>query len=255
MKSKNLYYQIMFQRTNMIKMLILSFFLAIASWPRMVLEVFIRKSFGERYFSFSTAITIAIVLCISPFGYDSFHNFFNRPSVLDTIGNHPSWYLFIVVFLYFAWRRKKEVRREPGVFDFAKFSLYNGDINPAFRDLEIPGIPTTRRIISTWYEPAFFLIIGLILRILDQGIGVLLFWCSICYSLSYAGAYYMGDQFIMDKIDEMIFGEEMVDAFVNDLEPENTKGVEWMGDKPKSHKLKKEVVKNIIIEEEPNDVF
>lgn len=65
---KNLYFQTMFQRTNGIKMIILDFFLSIASWPRLMIEVFIRKNFGERYFSLAAAITITVILFLCRYG-------------------------------------------------------------------------------------------------------------------------------------------------------------------------------------------
>jgi len=40
--------------------------------------------------------------------------------------------------------------------------------------------------------------------------------CSIFYSLSYFAAYKKADDFILDQLDEMIMGEEMEDAFVDD---------------------------------------
>ena len=55
--TKNLYYRTVFMRVNSIKEIILGFFLAIASYPRMLLEVFTRKNMGERYFSLATAYT------------------------------------------------------------------------------------------------------------------------------------------------------------------------------------------------------
>jgi len=58
---KNLYYRTVFQRRNIIKELLFSIFMEIASLPRFVIEVFIRKNMGRRYYRPSFAIITAII--------------------------------------------------------------------------------------------------------------------------------------------------------------------------------------------------
>ena len=52
---KNLYYRAIARRENMFKLLLLSFFNFFSSYARLLLEVFTRKNFGERYFRLSSA--------------------------------------------------------------------------------------------------------------------------------------------------------------------------------------------------------
>ena len=77
---KSLYYEHVFRRTNAIKEFIYSFFLAIASWPRLLLEVFLRRNMGERYFSFSTAVILLLILCWLPFPITAFRGAMNLMS-------------------------------------------------------------------------------------------------------------------------------------------------------------------------------
>ena len=253
MKTKNLYYATMVQRTNRIKRMILLFFLAIGSWPRLLLEVFIRKSFGERYFSFSTAVIITFFLCFVPYGYDFSHGYYGRLGVFDVLTHHFLWYDYLVAFLYFSERRRREVSREPGVYDFAKYSLYNGTINDLFWEIELPKIQTTRRVISIFYEPAVFLFAGIFLLMFSPDLGVLLILSSICYSLSYAGAYYMGDQFIMDKIDEMICSEELANTFISGKQPEDARGFEFIPKMPKDINFRKQFIKHFFEEDDSSE--
>lgn len=253
MKTKNLYYAAMVRRTSSIKLTILLFFLAIASWPRLLLEVFIRKSFGERYFSLSTAIIITFVLGVVPYAYDFSHGYYGRLGLLDLFSHHIFWYGYLAAFLYFSYTRQKEVDREPGVFDFAKYSLYNGDIHDLFWNIDLPGITTTRRLVSTCYEPGFFFIVGVVLTTVGSDLGPLLIVTSICYSLSYVGAYYVGDQFIMDKIDEMICSEELADTFISGKQPENARGFEFIPKMPKDVNFRKQFIKHFYEEEDVAD--
>jgi hypothetical protein len=148
-------------------------------------------------------------------------------------------------------RRRSEVKRLPSVFDFERFSLSTGEVNPFFTDIKINGKPFDRREIETLIEPAFFLAIGIILTLMAQTIGPVIIGCSIIYSLSYVGAYYLGDQFVMDTIDEMICNAELVDSFVNEHAPEETKGFNAYGRRPADPDFRRKVVDNFFEDEEP----
>jgi hypothetical protein len=247
---KNLYYEAVFQRTNVIKILILSFFLAIASWPRLLLEVFVRKNFGERYFSIVSAVTIFFILAFVPYFRSSISGFYGSPSLWSTIKNDPVWYLFLAAFLVMSILRQREVNREPSVFDFARFSLSNGLIDKRFYKIKVFGKPANPRNISTILEPGMFLAIGILLILLDQSVGILIAICSICYSLSYYGAYYIGDNFIMDKIDKMICNEELVDSFVGEKTPDQTRGFNAYGRRPANVDLRRKLVDSFFEDED-----
>ena len=152
-------------------------------------------------------------------------------------------------------KRRAEIKRQPGVFDFAKFSLSTGVIDPRFYTLEIPGINSSPRNISILFEPLPFFLVGAILAFFGVGIGFLLIASSICYSLSYAGAYHLGDEFVMDKIDEMICSEEMVDSFVNDRPASETKGFEAYGKRPANPEFRRKVVDSFFDKEDFAEAF
>lgn len=254
MKATNLYFEVMIRRNNVIKAFFLNIFFMIASVPRLCLEVFIRKSFGQRYFSFSTAMVVAFALAIMPYFFERWRAL-SIEGIWELIKAHWAWYLYIAAFCGFCWKRGQEIKNEPGVFDFAKYSRYNGDINPIFRRIEIMGITPTRRIISTWYEPLFFLLLAMFLGQFSIGLGYLFGVCSVIYGFSYGGAYYMGDQYLMDLIDTSICSEEMAGAFVEGKQPEHARGFEFIPKRPHSKEFRKEFLPNFFAKSPGSDVI
>lgn len=233
---KELYFRQQYGRINVLKTAVLQFVYSISSYPRLLLEVFLRKNFGERYFSLASGITVACLLAAFPtlfmvFGYDW------RDFLLKDL----SLYLFIAVFLSRCFRHDRDQRRNPSVFDFAKFSLYSGDVHPLFTDFRLFGKPTTRRI-EIFLEPLPFFILGVALMLLQQRLGIVLTACSVVYCLSYAGAYIVGDHYVMDMIDQIISNEEMHKTFVEDAPPEDTRGFRVYGRKPVEREMREKLV-------------
>ncbi len=257
---KNLYYRRVLRRNSLVKLFIIRLFVSTASWPRMLLEVFIRKNFGERYFSFSTAIVIAVFMTILPvtfyYGSSLFfrsYGYGSTPPFSGFMVSYTTWYIFIAGFLFMAWIRSKEIKRNPSVFDFKKFSLYSGDIDQRFYTLKLLRKEPSFRLVECLLEPAFFFAAGVVLVVLGQSIGTMITVCSIIYSLSYVGAYYLGDDFVMDKIDEMICNEEIFDSFVKDKDASETRGVRFYGRKPDDEDVRRVVVESF--SEVDNEVF
>lgn len=256
MKKKNLYYIVVFKRTNMIKAAILGFFLAIASWPRLILEVFLRRGMGQRYYSLATSITLFILMLFgSNMPHYSYYSGWSYPHFSETIQRNPSLTLFAFAFMAMSIRRYREIKNEPGVFDFAKFSQYSGDILPFFYDLKLFGLTPTRKVISTIYEPLAGLLPGIVLTIFHSPVGLLLIICSIIYSISYYGAHYAGDQFLMDRIDEILFNEDITETLVEGTKPDDGRGVEFFGTSPSSKSFRR-VLADTMTESEPaSDVY
>lgn len=230
MKKSTHYFQTMFRRRNVIKEALLAFFLGLSSWPRMLLEVPIRRNFGERYFKFSTAIVIAVLLAIVPlFMLAGTRRYYGGSDLSAFVGSYLSWYSYLAFFGYHAWQRHEEIKRLPGVFDFARFSLSTGQIHRWFREFEWQGKRVSVRAIETVLEPGLFFIAGLGLWFGHQPIGLVLLISSLFYAFSYMAAYHEGDNFLMDKIDERICNEELANAFINDAEPEDARGFNFYG--------------------------
>ncbi len=245
---KNLYYHAVYQRTNMFKAFFMGLFHSLCSWPRLLLEVFIRKNFGERYFSFSTSIFLFLLLIIFPYTISSYS--YRHGNIISLIAKHWSWYLFALAFIYFANERRKEMSRLASVFDFARFSLSTGTVDQRFYKIKISKTPTTIRLIMTVFEPALFLLVGLVLMLFAQPVGILITICSILYSASYFASYWIGDDYIMDMIDKIICGEEIVDSFVNDKDSSLTRGFNAMGRKPINKDARRKIVEKMFEDED-----
>lgn len=233
MKKSNLYYKTVSRRRNAVSEALLGFFLGISSWPRLLLECFLRINMGERYYSDSAAITISVLLALLPlfvvralsggYGGVEFGVFFKL---------FFTWYVFLTGFMYMAAQRSEEVKRLPGVFDFQRFSLSSGLIDRRFYDIEFGGKPVSVRTIETVLEPGFFFFIGFVLNLMGQPVGSLLMLCSIVYSMSYQAAYSEGDNYIADMIDSKICNEELVKSFVDDDSEGDTRGFNFRGRRP-----------------------
>ena len=251
---RNLYYRSTHKRENLLKKGFLGYFQRHASYPRLLLEVFIRKDFGERYFQLSSALWVTFLLALWPVLIAKFvnpvrNNILHRKRIphhagSHSISQHPAipqstplmldenlmphyfgWYVFLALFLVFSIIRRAEIRRSPSAYDFNKYSLSNGRIYPLFFKLRLPWRKADTRLIETFFEPAFFFIVGLILwKSLNQSIGLVVVISSIFYSLGYIADYNTGDNFVMDKIDEMVGNEDLKKSFVDGAMDDATRG-------------------------------
>lgn len=283
---KNLYFRSVIRRENLFKKFVLDFFFAIASYPRLLIEVFIRRNFGERYFSMASAVWLTVLLLAFPiiamklssltspaavfgggdpnqvsamkdlFGSGLPYEDVDVEQIKKSIENNPAyggrpgsegrattqsrnyayiaWYLYLIPFAWFSYLRHREVQRAPSVFDFGQYSLSSGDIHPRFYRMRLFGIKNTERNREIYYEPAPFLAAGILLAVIGQALGWLLIVAALCYGFSYAAAYAQGDDFVLDKIDEMIMNEEMMNAFVEDKPADQTRGVRFYMKRPTS---------------------
>jgi hypothetical protein len=251
---KNLYYREVLRRKNPLKELLIRVFMGFSSWPRLLLEVFIRKNFGERYFSFSTAVVMTCFLALLPFAFfftgGLFSGGYGRNWTLFFF-SYTSWYLFLAAFMFMAVLRRREIKRNPSVFDFAKFSLYAGDIDQRFFGFTILGTPDIRRV-EILLEPALFLVGGFALSLFGQSVGMLIMFCSILYSLSYVAAYHIGDEYVMDKIDEKICNEDFMTHFISDSDT-SYRGLRCYSRKPVSEENRQKIAEDFI--EDDEEVF
>ena len=236
---KELYYSTVFQRKNILKEFLMGIFLSIASYPRLLLEVFLRKNMGERYFSGASVITIFFLLAALPV-------FKERIITLELIGNNLLYYLFLMAFLYMSFKRGQEISRLPSVFDFARYSLANGEVYPSLRKLRFADRDLDIRTIQTIIEPGIFFVAGAILIFMDQKLlGGVLAVSSVLFSLSYEAAYHFGEQMVMDEIDKIILSEDMVKAFVDEDDPSQTRGVHFFGRKPADKGMRQRVMNSM----------
>jgi hypothetical protein len=261
--TKNLYFRTVHSRDNVAKVLFLGLFRLIASYPRLFLEVFTRKHFGSRYFRLSSALTVAAILGIYPVlmiimrdsaGYRYMllmHSGNFDESKTHMMLGYVTWYIFLVLFIRRSFEHHKDKKRIANEYDFEYYSIFSGIINPVFFEIRLPnGKTADRRQVECYFEPAFFLIIGLVLYVVGQKLGGLLIICSLFYSMNYIGDYLRGDNYVLDLIDEMIANRNLEKVFIDDVDPEDADGFEMRVRKPASASMRRKIVSLMTEDEE-----
>lgn len=231
---KNIYYSAVYGRMEMNKKVI-GLIISSLGLPKTVLDVFLRKNMGERYYSLFGAVLVGLGVYGAIY-YQAMLNF-RSPSIFS--------YIFLAVYVIMAVLRYLEIRREPSVFDFAKFSLSSGVSHPFFKRIRLFGLTPTQRRIDVYYEPLLCLLVGLLILIIDPMVGVVIVFCSICYYLHNMLAARMGDHFVMDKIDEIICNQELSETFVQNKEV-SPRQVPFYGRKPSSEQLRKAFADDVL---------
>lgn len=172
---------------------------------RLILEVFIRRHMGERYFSGFFCLVWSLIF-LSGFIEDTMNLSFMIP---ESYTSNNAIGIFGMLFLGFSIWRWVESYHNPSTVSFDKFSKSSGEPTLIFKTLLNKG--TSPRLIEVWLEPLFFTLIGgvLTLFVSTRLLGAFLIICSIIYALSYRSAYALARDYILDKIDEKISGEAL----------------------------------------------
>lgn len=224
---QNHIYRATFKRVNHLKQYILALFYASCSIPRLLIEVFIRVDFGERYFNWGTSIFVAFLLgIIPPYILTEGRSF----ELIGAIKAYPIWYGYLVAFLYFARLRYLEIKRNPSALDFARLSESLGFPHPkieAFFVKRFKRMPDMR-IYEIYIEPLPFLLAGILLFLFHQLLGLLLIICAICYSVSYMAAYNLSYNKMLDLIDNTIVSEETKAIVVDGKSARDARGVRFL---------------------------
>lgn len=254
MKKRNTYYYEVFGRPAILKKLFLTTFLGMSYYFRVPIEIITRRNMGERYFNILLTASIGLGLLFPPLVINV--GFMGEMNWGTLFGLYGTWYIYTAIYFYTGWQRWKEVRNNPSVWDVKRFSLSSGYPHPFFYKL-VGERYRNPRFISTIVEPGVFFVIGLVLTILLQPLGIMLMSCAVVYSLGYAAAYYMADQFVMDKIDEMICNEDLYNIFVNEIPSE--RGFEFHAKRPKDRDTREKLYDDYIdvdyeVDDEPQEV-
>ena len=230
-----------FSRQNPIKEFIYSFFQSICRGPMTMIEVFLRKKMGHHYFTFFWPVFNAFVLFWIPVVIVKIGNYYGSTSIGDVVLQHATWYIFLAVFLVFAWIRRKESKPNTGYFTRAYYSLSSGWIHPKFFDIKINGKEPTIRHIETRYEPAVAFLTGVIFLVFHQLLGVLLIFCAIIYSMSKRAFYRMGDKDIQARIDADLVRKSYYTMLLKLYDDSKETGCRFVRDVPETPEERQEL--------------
>lgn len=240
---KNLYFTSVCQRRNPIREALLNFFLGIASYPKLLLEVFIRRDMGCRYFNLFPVTVIGLFLIIFPLFMASM---MHGADWSDIMALNWGWYLFTAGFLIFSYFRYQESKYYPDE-KHMRFSRSTGKLLPFVQHIGLGPARNRTRIQETFVEPLLVIGVAILFYIVNQyTIAALLFCCALIYCLSYIGIYGQGDDFVLDKIDELICAEDMADAFKHGITTAPS-GFRFFGYRPESTKLLEDLYERMLV--------
>lgn len=210
---KESFFREVIERENPIGRGVMNFALLSAPYFRMLIEVFIRKDFGRRYFNMGFAISAAIATSLIPTFSIIAILAGRNPDLLKVVGVFGTWFFFIYLFIRKCIARNKEVEKGPPVINFKKYTLSSGFPQKWYLEFLqkyfIKGKKVNVREMETFYEPLPFFLAGIALTILFQPIGFYLIVSSIMYSLGYRYAYKLGDDYVMRINDEYIVKKDL----------------------------------------------
>lgn len=246
---QNLFRTIQAGRGNHIFDIITGILFSLSSYPSYIVEVFLRKKFGERYFTTTHAISISIVMLWIWFSIGK--------QGREFIGF--TWLIFTALFLYKSIRHRMEIKKYGTAYNFDRFSYSDGEILPFWWniiDTKIFGKTITRYKILIYLEPAIPVISGLFLFAIPftRGVGILLFISGLLFSFRSFMKAHVARNNLLDMIDDQIIMEAKHDVIVEEKPMSETKGISFPIELPKSQKLRQELSNSMDIHN-PLDIW
>jgi hypothetical protein len=216
------------------------FIFKLTSYPSYIVEVFMRKHFGERYYSFSVAVIITLLM-LYPY-------FFLGGRIRETLG--LSWVIFTVLFLIKSIRHRLEFRRFSMTYDYDRFSYTDGEIFPFWYSLigtKLLGLTVTRYRILVLFEPAIPILVGLILMLIPytRAVGVLIFLSGFLFAYRSTMKAYAARSHVLDAIDDQLIAKWKHDVIMEEKPKSETGGLSFPIELPKSKDLKQGLIDDL----------
>lgn len=238
MKNHKTYYQAVHGRINLIREYLMMIFILISSLPALIVEVFLRKNFGERYIN-TGSILAAWYLMMNPYLFFHFKEYsfgflitWMPKEVIrygDDIFNLP-YALFCTGFLIFALYHRLQFKRYLNAeFDQHRFSLSRG-IPWRFwsnrMEKKVLGIEINPYTLVVIFEPSIPLVTGLVLTVFPEtrGLGGLVIIGALSYAIRGMILAIKGREYFLDKLDELIMKEELGKIILDAKQPHETRG-------------------------------
>ncbi|WP_394972562.1 hypothetical protein [uncultured Croceitalea sp.] len=246
---QNIFRSVSAGRNNLIAYLLIDFLFFLSHYPSFIAEVFLRKKFGERYFTLMTAIFIfATMITLFIIAGEQGPRFFGY-----------TWPLFAMFFLVVSIKHRLEIIKYGTTYNFDRFSYSDGHILPFWWDYigkEYYGVTITRYRVHVFLEPAIPVVIGLFLSVIPftRAIGVLIFTSGIFFGIRNFIKAHIARGHILDIIDEQIAMEAKHDVLVEQKPITETKGISFPIELPKSKALRQQL-SDSMDNENPLDIW
>ncbi|MEO1033387.1 MAG: hypothetical protein AAFX55_18510 [Bacteroidota bacterium] len=220
-EKRNIFIEMYGGRTNHFLNFIGGFFMMFASSASSIIEVFLRKRFGERYITLSQSILLFFIILFS--------SSFIRATLRQREGG-TLLIIFAFVYLILSIRHRLEIKKYGTAYDFKRFSLSNGEIAEFWYDIigkKVLGIRITTHLVHILLEPAVPVIIGLLFMISEytRPLGFLLYFCGVVFGIRNFSIANKGRNWVLDNIDKKISNEMKYDVFIGRKPKKDTKGV------------------------------
>ena len=191
-------YKLVLNRQNLWKPVLQDIILTLSSYPSLLVEVFTRKQFGERYFSLSSAFTaVAFVMIffvllpgwqvplLNELGFDIRYSDVRGWSVDKAVT-----LMFIAAMLIISFYHKRDIKQHGQTLNSERYSKSSGiafnywyDFHGYFPRWITDRIPMDEMSLTRFYQPVTAMVIGLPLVILP-------FTRSVGFILIGSGAFY-----------------------------------------------------------------
>lgn len=236
-EKRNIFIEINGSRKNHAGEFIASIFLLFASHASSIIEVFLKKRFGERYITMAQSITLFLVL---NFGYAWLDDTFR----IRLDGASIFMFIFSSIYLGLSIYHRLEIKKYGTTYDFKRFSLSDGELTPFWSKFitgMTRGLNPSSYQISVFLEPLIPIVVGIIFIVIPftRPVGILLFLCGIVYGVRNFSKAQKGRNWVLDNIDKKISSEMKYDVFIGRKPKQETKGVYLPIDLPDDENLRK----------------
>lgn len=188
------------------------------AFPRMLLEIFLRRKFGKYYLSIWRSLLMLCALACWPLivKVDLFSiiwhlgdkDYIHPLSEAQFWGRYASWYAFLGVYLFLTLSGILEAMRAKG------HTQYPGDMHPLFFKIKIG-----HRHLATWFleiicEPLVCFVCGYALSRFGQSVGTLIMVSSAFYSLHYIITHHKMNAEIAKHKDGIIDARDLAEKVI-----------------------------------------
>ncbi|MGB3180406.1 MAG: hypothetical protein WBB45_03395 [Cyclobacteriaceae bacterium] len=240
---------------SQLKSKILSFIAALC-WPfTLFVKAFVRRKFGERYFSrFSALILLLILTVLGLLIMDKIMGLIGA-YINKTVSylNLCSYLAGLFAFGFMILKHHREKKSGLFEYDFKQFSYAPGvpAINWAKVMSKLRLSAPHSFVISVILEGGVFIVAGLILIIIPgfQVIGFLCVLCGMCHSLSQYVLFITARHAMLDRIDDLIIKEELATMILENRPSDNCPGLSIPGQLPDSQEQRTRLYRSLFDQE------
>lgn len=220
------------RRGNVILTALIGFGFALAKYPSIIIEVFYRKKFGERYFTLVSAIFTFLLLtliCLAPQMLAFVFGFLGIQPDFDNRFDIPL-FLFACLFLFKSIKQRQEISKYGVTYHLQRFSLSQGHYSKFFYDRmgqRLYGIPVNSHTIEIFFEPIVPVIVGVVFLIIPflQLLGAILLFCGVIMIIRQFGRAMQGRNAVLDIIDQSIVAQDKAGILMEEKPIEEVHGI------------------------------